>query len=586
VLRRLSLTAQVLTIVVVVLVAAGVWLGLRALAAGGRLSAVHDDITRVRFDLVTGRNPQVDLRQTQQDAAAAESDTHDPIWFAASWLPPVRTIRGLASASDELATHALASLVSVGSTLQPGKLRIAHNRIALPPLRAAVPALTAADAALTHARDQVAALPGGWGVLGDVRSKSLAELTSLAGSVDDAERFARAGPAMLGGDGRRRYFVGIENNAESRATGGLVAAYSIVTADHGTIRVVQRGNDSDLHAFETALPSPTVPLGRDYTNVYGNYLPTQRWITSNLSPNFPDAADIWAHLWERQTGQHVDGVFGVDPVGLAAMLGAAGPVTLAGYPGIYNGDNLARFIEAKEYAVFQGPDQTLRKDFVSKVAAAVLHKLLSGSGDPQAITTALGRSAGAGHLALWSARPTEQAQLAGTPLAGELPASRAPFASVSVDSATGTKLDYYLERSLTYSAGSCSGQDRGSTITVRLTNAAPRHGLPPYVRFRGDLRHGTELKVEQVPQNRLFVFVHATAGASMDGATLDGRQVSLSQGIERGHAVFSTEVTLDPGRPRTLRLHLTEPVVAGAAGTQVQPMARPQRTRLDVPTCH
>jgi len=587
-LRRLSVAAQILVIVVVLVIAAAVWIVIHAVDAGGRLDAVRDDISQVRADLLAGRDPTTDLRQAQADARAAKNDTHDPVWFVAAWVPPIRTIRGLASAADDLASTALPSVVSVGRSIEPAKLRIAPNRIALQPLRAAAPALTAAAASLARTRDNVAGLPGGWGLLGDVRDRVLTELGSLAGSVDDAARFARTGPAMLGGSGLRRYFVGIQNNAEARATGGLVAAYAIVTADHGRINVVRRGNDSKLKSFIRPRPRPVVSLGAEYNAVYGNYQPAQRWTTSNLSPNFPDAAAIWAHMWQAQSGEHIDGAFGVDPTALAAMLGAAGPVTVKGYPGVFNGGNLAPFIESKQYVAFAGTSQaaqTARKDFVSKVAATVLRKMLSGSGDAAAITSALGNAAGGGHLTLWSANPGEQAQILGTPLAGDLPATRSPFASVSVDSATGSKLDYYLNRSLTYTAASCSGDYRDSTISVTLTNNAPLHGLPPYVRVSGARDQGRRLQIEKVPRNRLIVFVHATGGAALLGATVDGRPLAMSQGVEQDHAVFSTTLTLDPGTPRTLRLRLREPTAPGAADTKVQPMARAQQTRIAVPTC-
>jgi hypothetical protein len=587
-LRRLSVAAQILVIVVVLVIAAAVWIAIHAVDAGGRLDAVRDDIAEVRADLIAGRDPTDDLRQAQTDARAAKQDTHDPVWFVAAWLPPIHTIRGLASAADDLADTALPSVVSVGRSVEPARLRIGPNRIALPPLRAAAPALTSAATSLARTRDNVANLSGGWGLLGDVRDRVLAELGSLAGSVDDAARFARAGPTMLGGSGLRRYFVGIQNSAESRATGGLVAAYAIVTADHGRIRVVQRGNDSHLRSFLRPRLRPVVSLGHAYDALYGNYQPAQRWTTSNLSPNFPDAANIWAHLWQAQSGQHIDGVFGVDPTALAAMLAVAGPVSVKGYPGVFNGDNLGPFIESKQYVAFAGTSQaaqTARKDFVSKVAATVLRKLLSGSGNAAAITSALGDAAGGGHLALWSANTTEQTQVSGTPLAGELPASHSPFASVSVDSATGSKLDYYLDRGLTYTAGSCSGDNRDSTISVTLTNNAPLHGLPPYVRVRGASDQGRHLKIERVPRNRLLVFIHATGGSALLGATLDGTPLAMSQGVEGAHAVFGTKLTLDPGVPRTLRLRLREPTTAGVAGTKVQALARAQQTRLNVPTC-
>lgn len=566
-------------VVLFLVVVAAAWIVIHALEATSRLSDARTAIQDLRQDLVHGRPVAADLEAAQRATAAADDDTHDFVWKAASWLPPLKTVRGITSSLNILTERALPPLVRVGPSLQPAKLRIASNTIALAPLAAAAPALRNASAVMAQTRAEIATLPNGWiGLISSAREKVLDQLTSLSGSVDDASRFATVGPAMLGADGKRRYFVGIQNNAESRATGGLVAAYAIVTADHGRIKVVQRGNDSELRDAA----APTYDPGSVYTDEYGNYAPTQHWITSNVSPDFPRAADNWAHLWQAQTGERVDGSFGVDPYGLAAILDAVGPVSVPGYSGEFTGQNLAPFIEQTEYVEYPGLDNPLRKDFVSKVAGAVLDKLLSGGGDPQAIATALGVSAGEGHLSLWSAKPAEQAEIAGTPLAGILSDTSGPFASVSLDNAFAGKLDYYLSRSLTYQASGCSGSRRDSTITVTLENDAPLRGLPAYVRYGGS---GRSLRVEAVPRDRLFVFIHATAGAALRGATIDGRPVQVSPGLERGHPVFMLDVELQPQVPRTIVVRLDEPTAAGTPTTKVQPLARPQLTALLAPVC-
>jgi hypothetical protein len=569
----------VLVVLAFVVIAAVVWVFLRALQATSRLADARDDISNVRADLVAGRPADTDLAAAERDTAAARNDTHDVVWNAVSWLAPVHTVRGITSSLSTLAHDALPPLVQVGPSLQPSRLRVRSNEIALPPLVAAAPTIRQAADALATARAQVAGLPsGGIGLISKARSEVLSQLTSLTGSIDDASRFATVGPDMLGQHGLRRYFVGIQNNAETRATGGLVAAYAIVTADHGKIEVAARGNDSGLRSPF----APTYQPPAEYASVYGNYDPTAYWPSTNVSPNFPNAADNWAHLWEKQTGKHIDGSFGVDPYGLQAILGAVGPVKVSGYPGQYDGTNLAKFIEQGEYAAFPGIDNTLRKSFVSKVAGAVLDRLLSGSGDPQAIASALGRSAGQRHLALWSARPAEQAQISGTPLADELPVTSAPFAAVHVDNGSGAKLDYYLDVGLDYHATSCAGPTRTATISVRLDNAAPRHGLPAYVRYQGP---GKTLSVESVPRNKEFVFIHATDGSALTGASLDGKPVQVSSGVERGHPVYGLDLTLAPDQPRTITLTLSEPVTKGQPQTMLQPLARPQRTVLDAPTC-
>jgi hypothetical protein len=158
----------------------------------------------------------------------------------------------------------------------------------------------------------------------------------------------------------------------------------------------------------------------------------------------------------------------------------------------------------------------------------------------------------------------------------------APFAAVTFNDSVGSKLDYYLHRSLTYRAASCSGPRRDATITVRLVNRAPRHGLPGYVRIRNDIAPD---QPEDVPNERLRVRVYATDGATLSRSTFGGHLIGTVAGVERGHPVFAYDITLPPGAPRKLVLHLSEPVPPGPPLTKVQPMARAQHTNLDVPTC-
>jgi hypothetical protein len=565
-------------IIVTLVIAGGLWIGLRAHSAERNLEAVRTNVANVRADLVAGRDATADLQATQRDANAADSDTHDPVWFLASWLPPVKTVRGLASVADDLAQHTLPPVVAVGPSVAPSKLRTSPGTIALAPLQAAEPKLAQADAAAAHARSEVADLPGGWfGAIGSARAKVLNQLTSLSGSLDAATRFARAGPTMLGADGPRRYFIGVQNNAQSRGTGGLIAGYAIVVADHGTVQVVQQGSDRALQTPQ----KPVLDLGADFDRLYGSLNPTSTWFQSNISPNFPTTADIWAHLWEAQSHQHIDGVIGVDPPALAALLSVTGPVTVTGYPAPLTGANLTDFMESEEYVVFNGADQSLRKTFLTTVARAILQKLLSGGADSQAIATALGHEAGTSHLSIWSSQPAEQAQISGTPLAGEIPVTKAPFVSMTVDNVAAGKLDYYLDRSLTYRAVTCSGPTRSAVVTVTLDNTAPAHGLPAYVTVRGDLPSGNE----SVSNNHLLVYIHTSDGARLTDATLDGHELGISSGIEQGHPVYYFDVVLAPGVPRTAVLHVTEPIPLGAPTTKVQPLARGQRTQLDVPTC-
>ena len=96
--RRLQIAVEASIIGFVIVVAAAAWILLHALDATGRLSDARDDISRVRQDLIAGRDARADLLAAQADARAADHATHDFVWAAASWLPPVETARGITAA--------------------------------------------------------------------------------------------------------------------------------------------------------------------------------------------------------------------------------------------------------------------------------------------------------------------------------------------------------------------------------------------------------------------------------------------------------------------------------------------------------
>lgn len=573
--RRLVLAAAVIVCLVVL---AGAWIAIRALQAKSDLLNARRELTALRADFTAGRPYRSDLDQFQRDAAAAQSKTHDPVWFLASWLPPVHTVRGLAAATDSAARTVLPPLARIAPTLTPARLRVSGDTIDLAPLERAAAPLASVDAAAARIATHVATLPNGWfGPVADARNQFALQTADLSGSLDAAARFARIGPAMLGAHGVRRYFVAVENNAESRGTGGLVGAYTIVAANHGRLRVVQHGTDADL----LNAPRPVINLGPDYQAAFGAYGPTTRWATSNLTANFPEAARTWAALWAAQSHQHVDGAFGLDPVALSAILGATGPATVQGSGQVVTAGNVVDLTERRQYELF--PSINPRKSFLDKVATAVIHRALSGSGSAANLATALARSAGTGHLALWSARPAEESVVAPTPLSGQVPPGNGPFAALVVNNDAGSKLDYYLDRSLDYEGGQCrSDGTRFTQAVIRLRNDAPRTGLPAYVRIRDD---GPHRYVETVPTTRLLVSLYAARGAQLVSATLNGGPVDVSPYVDAGRPMFLTNLEIAPQATATLVITLLEPQSARPASTWVQPLVRPQHTLIAVSPC-
>jgi len=407
----------------------------------------------------------------------------------------------------------------------------------------------------------------------DARDTLRGQVDQLAGLLGTASTAATLLPPMLGGDAPRHYFVAFQTNAEARGTGGLVGAYGILTADKGKVSLDTLASNRELE--RTGLKP--IDLGADFAASYSPYQAASFWPNSNLSAHFPYAAQIWMSLWQQQSGQQLDGAIGTDPVALGYLLGAVGPVTL-GDGEVVNADNVVQLTESQNYARFT--DDKQRKAYLQAIAGAVVAKTTSGGGtSTTGLLTALGRAAGEGRLAVYSGVPGEQQVLAGTPLGRLVPDTPAPYAGLVVNNVAGNKLDYYLGRSINYSAGDCSGPTRTSTVTVTLHNGAPTSGLPDYVTTRFDRGPGAP------GTSRSRVSLYATAGAQLTSVTVDGVATTAAAAAELGHPVFTVDLLSPPSGTQVLQFQLIEPTAAGAAQVPVQPLVLPMDVRVDVPDC-
>jgi hypothetical protein len=80
--------------------------------------------------------------------------------------------------------------------------------------------------------------------------------------------------------------------------------------------------------------------------------------------------------------------------------------------------------------------------------------------------------------------------------------------------------------------------------------------------------------------NRLSVSYLATQGALMESVTVAGKPGTGRIGVERGHPVYTIDLELPRGTPRTIVLHLSEPAAAGPPVVLRQPLVRPLQVRL------
>jgi hypothetical protein len=568
--------------------AGAVWIGVTGLLARSELIAAGRDLDALRQSVApapgaassavpaSAREREQEVRSAAAHAARAHRLTTGPAWYPAAALPflggPLRIARGAAYAADRLAGDVLSPLVRALPAPTPDSRGDGMSE-ALMTLQKHAPEVVRAARAAAEVRADVQGLPRStWLPEADrARAGLQQQLDRLAPVMTDASVAARVLPPMLGTQGGRRYFLAFQNIAEARGTGGLPGAFAVLRADRGRLSFERFGNDTEMGTAKL-----DVDLGAEFNARYAGSDPTHVWPNSNMSPHFPYAARIWAAAWRKHTGERVDGAIAVDPVTLSRLLRVTGPARMADGTEL-TADNVVDLTERASYAKYD--DVARRKAFFVDAARAAAARLMGALDDTRrlpALLVAVNDIQRDGRLKVWSAHTAEQRLLESRPYSGTLPNAPGPFAGLVVNNAAGSKLDYYLDRSLTWEAGACSGSDRAVTVTMTLTNRAPASGLPDYVTIRAD----SPPYRTRPGDNRLQVSYYAGVEATLADATLDGRRALLASGVERGHSVFTLDLELPAGSSRTLVLHLREPHADGSPTLLQQSLVTPLRTTL------
>jgi Protein of unknown function (DUF4012) len=568
-----------------VLLLAGVWLAVSALMARNQLNQARTEVSTLRAEISAGH--WTAARATAADFAnhahRAYQLTTGPVWALAAVLPsggePLQTIGGITAGVDALGRDVLPQVVSASERLDPRTLRRPDGSIDLSRITAVGPALGAASAIVDHTTRTIGELPAHtWlSAVDAAQVDALNQLTALDDAVKSADLAARILPTMLGQDGPKRYFLAFQNEAEARGTGGLPGAFAIVEADHGKLAFTRLESETTLHGI-----AANVDFGPDYHQLYDGAGTTSLFGNGNLSPNFPYAAQIWASMWHKYSGQDVDGVIAVDPTALSYLLAVTGPATLPDGSQVSAGNAVA-LTQSTAYAKFSGPSATAttqRRAYLLVIASAASKKILDARAAPAALAQAIGKAADERRLLVWSADPAVQADLARTTVAGIIPTTTAPYVGLSIVNDGGNKLDYYLDRSLIWHPTGC-GSVRSTTVTITLTNNAPASGLAPEVTSRSDI-HSYPVKPGD---NRLEVSYFATQGALMEAVTVAGQPGTASIGAEHGHPVYTVDLELPRGTSRTIVLHLSEPAGAGTPIVLRQPLVRPLNVTLHDAGC-
>lgn len=551
------------------------WVGFRGWQARAHLANAAGLAGVLSTHLISGDADQAQrvLATLQEQSAAARRATGDPAWRVGRHLPyagaNLAAVRQIAIAIDDLAHQAFPALVRVDL----GGLVPRDGRLDLAGLGGLSAELARVDAAVQRTRADLATVDGER-LVKQVRlalETLRGELDRLAAMTSAAERAGRLLPPLLGADGPRRYLLVSQNSAELRATGGIFGAYAVIEANRGRVRMGAQGSGAGVGMFTEPLKIPA-----EVRALWGE-LPGIYPADVNLSPHFPTAAALFREMYQRRSGETVDGVLAVDPVVLSHLLKATGPVRVADGVSL-NAENAVGTLLGDTYQRVAPAEQDA---FFATAAATVFDVLFTRKTHLRGFLAAFDQSMQERRILFWSARPEEQRTFGDSRMAGTLPEQdTVPTVGVFLNDGSGAKLGYYLRQSAELVVGDCQSDGRRE-LRLRLTlrSVAPASGLSKSV--LGLAMAGDPYTL------RTLVSVYGPTGGAVLDARLDGVSTPVATGTERRRQVATVNVELGPGGSRSLELSLlTGPTESGTAELWLTPTATPWTTHVvTAPNC-
>ncbi len=555
-----------------------VWILVTGLLARSRLNAAEHEVPALKRAITAGdlSHARALADKIAGEARTARRLTAGPAWWTVANLPvagsPLRTVRALTGQVQRVSAQAPALLDAAATLLQTpdgGTKSINTNNITTATVGRVTTSLNAATVASRRAAAAVAGSDASWlPVVSRARTRVLRSLQDVNQRLVVVNRAAGALTPLLGLTRPQTFFVGFMNEAEARGLGGLPGAFAILTVDRGRFRFTHFGSDTEFHKVHTGLD-----LGAEYDARYSQDDPANEYANSDISPDLRDAARIWSAMWQQKSGQHIDGVAVLDPTTLSYLLKVTGPATLADGTRV-GASNVVALTQSTVYAEFASDARS--NAYLRSIAAAAA-KTLTGAGGrtPLRLVSALATATEQRRFAIWSADTATEKRIVGAGYGAVLEPSPA-FTGFTVVNAGGNKLDYYLDRRMTYRPTSCAA---GSTAraTFTLTNNAPRSGLPTYVTLRND-QHPANVRPGD---NRVLVTYYASPGAGIVSVTVDGKPVGVSTAPEKGLVATTVDVELPVGTSRTLTVVVREPSPSGPLSVLKQPLVRPEVTDID-----
>jgi hypothetical protein len=412
----------------------------------------------------------------------------------------------------------------------------------------------------------------------EARAEALKVLGRAKRDVEIASAMSFLLPRALGAEERRTWLLAAENLAELRGRGGFVGSWALAEAEGGGVTLGSFMPLSRLPSLNTEYRGGVPAEYRDHYHRLGAL---STWSNLTMSPHFPSAASLFLERVAASGGPLAQGMISTDPQALSYLLEVTGPIEVSRVPHPITAENVVEWSLNRAY--YQFDDKQERKDTLAEVAEKVWQRLISGRDlDPAALFEAFGRSLTEHHLVVYSSDPEEQAVIRRLGIGGEVKSVTGDYLFIVGQNTGENKMDYYLERDISYRGNLRDAGDINGTLEVTLRNTAPSDSpLPNYIggsRPHLGLESGTA---------RTYLSVFVPGRAILREVLVDGKSSNnFDNRLEFDKRVFIVNLDVKAGESRSVTFHYLVPDAIGRDGyrltIQDQAMVRPDRMRVEV----
>ena len=529
-------------------------LTLAGLGLRGALSESETQLEKLQDRLAAGNLPAARSLSTKaaHAAASAEAAMARPSIFLASLVPEVtEEIEAMEAAvtAATLTAQAARSVVDGASALGldeegiPRSLYV-NGQVQLDTLTRARQELNTAELLLVEA---VVALEGLQPRLEQLKAPLTEAHNKASAALDRATRARTLFdllPSLLGGDGKRSYLLAFQAPGEARGTGGLIGLIGTLQAEAGRLEMGRvRPYQEIFSPFKNAVEAP-----RWFEDSYAVQAALTEWPQANVSPNFPIVSEVLLAMYEKATGESLDGVISMDPIALAHLMEGTGPVETEHPPETVDASNVADVLLVDSYTEFASPKK--QNTFLREVVDGFWSKVAGGDLDLEAFSKGLGEAIRTQHVKIFSAAPTDQEHIDALGLDGNYDLA-GPNAQMAFNVNYGAnKVDYFLHREVDTDVHLQSDGTAEVTTTLQLHSRAPAG--PPSVLLGpgGTLEPGT---------NRMTINLLMPPGSQVQSFSLDGKERAPFTYVDDESPVLWDVLQLDPGSQQTVTVTYSIP---------------------------